>query len=348
MTQPSNQTERDKSAAQPKRGRGRPGTGSLRLCAHGWAARIVTIEDGEKVRKMVRLGTTSNAVAKRKLARLLSDSTATLEGLKLQASRAETYAELAERVAASRNLEGIADAHSESTRERLWILLEIGHLSLASVLPEHIAGIYETVRAAGRSQSSLRHVRAILRSRFQVAMNSGLASNPLDRVRIPKVKIDRRERAVLSDDELVRYLGWQHPQERFRLAVLERQTMSALARMFGGVRTGDLHSMMWEHFDTTNDGAFTWGVALRKKTARPQRIEKSPPCCARSSKIGGNARASQPRGCYSPPYVASAQARGPRQGFPMPKRYAVTCPGALASRIGAPRRRSGNGPKTAN
>jgi integrase len=192
--------------------------------------------------------------------------------MKLQAARAETYAELAERVAASRTAEGIVDAHSESTRERLWILPEIGHLPLAEVTPEHIAGVYDTVRAAGRSQSSLRHVRAILRSRFEVAMSCGLASNPLDRVRVPKVKIDRRERAVLTDDELVRYLGWQHPQEHHRLAVLERQTMSALARMFGGLRTGDLHSMTWEHFDAKDSG-FTWGMALRRKTARPQRIE---------------------------------------------------------------------------
>ncbi len=40
-----------------------------------------------------------------------------------------------------------------------------------------------------------------------------------------------------------------------------------------GLRTGDMHAVKWEHFDTTLDGAFTWGIALRRKTARPQRIE---------------------------------------------------------------------------
>ena len=53
--------------------------------------------------------------------------------------------------------------------------------------------------------------------------------------------------------------------------------MSALARMFGGLRTGDVHALNWEHFDTSStpelSGAFTWGMALRRKTARPQRIE---------------------------------------------------------------------------
>ena len=60
--------------------------------------------------------------------------------------------------------------------------------------------------------------------------------------------------------------------EHRQVAVLQRQTMSALARMFGGLRTGDIHAVKWDHFDTTSDGAFTWNTALRRKTARPQRI----------------------------------------------------------------------------
>jgi len=255
-----------------KQSRGRPSKGQLIYASYGWGARIVTIVDGEKVRTMVRLGTTSKAAAKRKLERLLAEPSAALASMKDIAARPETYAELADRVAATRTKEGVADVAAEVTREKLWILPEIGQMALVAITPEHIAAIYEGARAAGRSQSTLRHLRAVLRSRFAIAVNSGLASNPLDRVRIPKVKIDRRERAVLTDDELATYLGWEHPQEKHRLAVLERQTMSAIARMFGGVRTGDLHSMSWAHFDSA-EGSFTWGMALRKKTARPQKIE---------------------------------------------------------------------------
>jgi len=118
-----------------------------------------------------------------------------------------------------------------------------------------------------------------MQSRFNSAVEDEIiASSPVARVRIPKAKIDRRERAVLTDTELAIYLAWAHPLKHHQLAVLERQTMSALARMFGGLRTGDIHALNWGHFDITTDdageplGLFTWGMALRRKTARPQRI----------------------------------------------------------------------------
>jgi len=136
-----------------------------------------------------------------------------------------------------------------------------------------VAAIYENVRSAGKSSSHLRHLRSVLRNRLAVAFEEEtIQANPVDRARLHKGKIDRLERTVLTDDELVRYLGWQHPQVHHRRAVLERQTMSVLARIFGGLRTGDLHALKWSGFDTTND-AFTNGKALRQKTKRPQTIE---------------------------------------------------------------------------
>jgi integrase len=77
---------------------------------------------------------------------------------------------------------------------------------------------------------------------------------------------------VLTDEELARYLAWQHPAKRFRMAALERQTMSCVARVFGGLRTGDLHALSWENLDS-EQGQFEWGWAPRKKTAAPQLLE---------------------------------------------------------------------------
>src|SRR5690606_20572399 len=97
--------------------------------------------------------------------------------------------------------------------------------------------------------------------------------NVCRKVRLPKhAKVDRRERAVLSDDELVRYLSWQHPIEGQRGAVLERQTMACVSRMFGGLRLGDLKAIRWEAF-TVDDGRFPTGWVPREKTARPQLLE---------------------------------------------------------------------------
>jgi integrase len=80
-----------------------------------------------------------------------------------------------------------------------------------------------------------------------------------------------KERSVLTDFELARYLAWRHPDERHQVATLERQTMSCIARLFGGLRTGDLHVLDWSSIDTTN-GAFTWGYAPRAKAGKSQKL----------------------------------------------------------------------------
>ncbi len=90
-----------------------------------------------------------------------------------------------------------------------------------------------------------------------------LPENVAKRVKLPKSGRANPERAVLDDFELARYLAWQHPQEDHQSAVLERQTMSCVARLFGGVRTGDLHVIRWEELDATN-GRFAYGYAPRK------------------------------------------------------------------------------------
>jgi integrase len=47
--------------------------------------------------------------------------------------------------------------------------------------------------------------------------------------------------------------------------------LAAVSRMFGGLRTGDLHALRWGiHIETET---FTYGVAPRQKTATPQPLE---------------------------------------------------------------------------
>lgn len=92
-------------------------------------------------------------------------------------------------------------------------------------------------------------------------------------MRVPKAAAgDTWERAVLTDEELLRYLTWTHPSEKLRAAVLERQTMACVSRMFGGVRLGDLRVSRWDWFQT-EDGRFEFGWAPRRKTKRPQLLE---------------------------------------------------------------------------
>ena len=274
MTQDSN----TKSAN--KHGGGRRRTGSLEWRGGTWCARVTVSIDGVAMRQWVRLETDSKAVARRKMARVVAQQNApSAEQVAELAARAETYAELSKRIAEQRRAEGLAGCRSEESTESVWVIPEVGHLAIGSIRPEHIAGIYENARKSGKSLSLIRNLRTVMQSRFNSAVEDEIiASSPVDRVRIPKAKIDWRERAVLTDTELAIYLAWIHPLKHHQLAVLERQTMSALARMFGGLRTGDIHALNWGHFDITIDdageplGSFTWGMALRRKTARPQRI----------------------------------------------------------------------------
>jgi len=57
----------------------------------------------------------------------------------------------------------------------------------------------KTSEPRARACLIVRHLRSILRSRFEVALEEDLIqASPMERVRIPKAKIDRRERAVLD------------------------------------------------------------------------------------------------------------------------------------------------------
>ena len=107
-----------------------------------------------------------------------------------------------------------------------------------------------------------------------------------------------KTRAVLTDEELMIYLAYQSRDERRHDAVLERQVAACLARMFGGLRTHDLVSLKWEHFET-EAGRFGWGWAPRKKRHGRRDRWWCPRCSDLSSETGGSARAGQPRGwCF--------------------------------------------------
>jgi integrase len=56
------------------------------------------------------------------------------------------------------------------------------------------------------------------------------------------------------------------------MVALERQVMACIARMFGGLRTGDLHALDWSTLDSEG-GASAWGWAPRQKAGTPWLLE---------------------------------------------------------------------------
>jgi len=256
---------------------GRKRVGTLEYRSGSWHVRLTVDADGETIRPWFDLETQSKAIARRKAARLALTNArgapVNVEAVAADAKRDETLNEAIERVLKLRRAEGIRDIANDQIRLRLHVQPLIGAMHVTAVRPTHIRDVLDEARTAGKSRRTLVHIRRALNIVFDSLWRDEIiAENPVARVKVPRVPEDKRERAVLTDDELAVYLAWQHPVEQHRLAVLERQALACISRMFGGLRTGDLHALRWDEFETEH-GMFRRGWAPRKKTARPQLLE---------------------------------------------------------------------------
>ena len=248
----------------------RPRTGSLYWTKSGWRARLTVDVDGVSVQKSFDLETTDRAVARVKLRRLLREN-ATAAELEAEAPLLETFTEAAERIVGE---SVIRSKRTRLDRLRLHVYPAIGPKRVNEIVAGDIREILKKLADAGASKQTCVHMRndvsAVLGELWRHDM---LPENVCAKVQIPKnAKVDKRERAVLTDEELVAYLAWQHPSEKKQAAVLERQVMACVSRVFGGIRWGDIRALRWEAFETENDGRFSYGWAPRKKTARPQAL----------------------------------------------------------------------------
>ena len=245
---------------------GRPRTGSLYFAKSGWRARLTVEIDGERIKQTFDLGTQSKAAARMKLKRLQKEHVPTQQ----EASREETFREAAERIV------GDSDIASKSNRlGRLnnHVYPHIGDQLVSRVESTDIEDVLRAVAVKGLSKDLVVHVRhdigAVMSKLWRARL---IPEDVMARVETPKGKVDNRHRAVLTDQELATYLAWSHPDETFAVAVLERQTMACVSRMFGGVRIGDIRALKWEELDT-EAGRFEMGWAPRKKTDTPQLLE---------------------------------------------------------------------------
>jgi integrase len=221
---------------------------------------------------VVDLGSADRVVARRKLAKLEGEQPASPDALAGEAAKGETFAEAAKRVHAMRKAAGVVSADIERSRLRLYAE-SIAESAVTAVETVHANQVLDAAAAAGLSKQSVIHVRQAMRVVFgQLKREGAIKVNPVDDAELPRMKPEtKRERVILTDEELAAYLAYAPEQERDRSGVRERQTMAAVARMFGGLRTGDLHALRWgQHVDTET---FAAGVAPRQKSATPQLLE---------------------------------------------------------------------------
>jgi integrase len=246
-------------------------TGSLYWTKSGWRARLTLDVDDVELRRSFDLETTDKRVAKIKLKRLLEQPDAGPGELATEAKRSETFEQAADRIIKA---SGIRSATMRLGRLRKHAYPAFGQKPVEAVTASDVEEMLDTIAADGGSRQGCVHLRndvsAVLGELWRLEV---VPTNVAKKARIPKTaKVDRRERTVLTDGELLTYIAWEHPLEHEQDSVRERQTMACVSRVFGGVRLGDLRALGWELFDTV-EGAFAWGWAPRQKTERPQQLE---------------------------------------------------------------------------
>lgn len=285
----------------PKRAprRGRPRSGTLDYTkTDGYVVVYPAEKDGVTIRLRHPLGTHDARIAPIKQKRFMADLNAgkiAPADAAHEAARVEYLFEACERVHASRKAAGIVSAGDAIGRLRLYAYPELrvgkpddtaqeddapegcaeaGRIEVTEIRPLHINAILDYARDCGKSRETIKHLKQDLLNVFAALLREEaiIGDNPVETATMPTMaKVIEKERAVLEDAELATYLGYEHPQEHWRMAILETQVMTCMSRMFGGLRTGDLHVIKWESLDTSgDDGRFEWGRAPRAKTKRPQ------------------------------------------------------------------------------
>jgi hypothetical protein len=257
-----------------------PRTGTLIWQKRGYAARVPVRVEGELVKQVFFLETDSKAVARVKMRQLIERIERGEMPDAETAGRAESFADACARVHELRKKDGVKSATDEDSRLKRYAVPELGAMLVTAVRTLDVNGVLDACKAKGRDRQTVVHLKQDLGNVFSVLKREGaIKVNPVNEAEVPKYgKTVKKTRAVLTDEELVSYLDWQHPLEKHQGAALERQVMACIARMFGGLRTGDLHGLVWASFDLApypedqKGGRFAWGWAPRQKTGMPQKL----------------------------------------------------------------------------
>ena len=259
---------------------GRKRTGTKQLRSGVWYARITI--PGTKERPWYCLETGDEGLADRRLERLnqrLGAGAPTPAPGELAAAVPEekrawgTFREYAESWVAERKADGIVSARDEERNLVGYVFPTLGSKPLAecAIAPTDVKEVLSLAAAAGLAVETQRKIRGVMDRVFKAAIAAGrLTDNPVAklprRARAGKkaaATAVKKRRTILTDAEIARYLACETVDT-------ELQLMSLVARVEGGMRTGDLNRWDWTHIATTD---FASCVVPRAKTDAPQVLE---------------------------------------------------------------------------
>jgi len=252
-------------------------TGSLELRDGVYFARVTIGSGAEQSRPWFCLNTGDEGAAKKRLAKLVTDAAAgKLKPPQEDVGGKVTFKAYASAWVEKRIAQGVVMATTEKGLLERDVYPAIGRVRLVDVTPVQIAALLEVaavrpsaIRGATRTigASTVGTIRATIHRVLDQAWRDGLITeDPTKKVRLPPSQEIKKDRAIVTDAELLQYLACPE-------ANLELRMMSLVARSEGGMRTGDLTRWSWamvdrEHFATCS--------IPRSKKKRPQALAIPP------------------------------------------------------------------------
>lgn len=247
----------------------RKATGTVAQRNGRWFARTTVEKDGKKTRPWIPLSAKTEEQARAQLAVLIEKDHA-------HPAAPQTFRSYSERWVESRRASGVAMTDSEASLLKLHVHPFKGSsgrerafgerpLSVEDCTPRAIRELLEAVRAKGKSNQTITHVRGTLSRIFDQAWRDEIIpSNPVLKVKAPTSKNEvKRPREILTDEEIAQYLACAECDP-------ELQIMSLVARCEGGMRTVDVNTWRWSMLDLAT---FASCYVPRTKSGIPQKLE---------------------------------------------------------------------------
>lgn len=238
-------------------------TGTLELRKGVWHARVTVDVEGGQERRWFTLGTSNRTMASTRLKKLVKDIAAGKTSV--QAATSTSAAETVKDYAS-----GAEARMSDDDRRnlRLHAFRSIGPMLVGDVESQHVKSALTEAIEEGLKHESVRKLLGAMRRLFALAVEDQIIeTNPAATVKIPKQRgADRevhKEREILRDDEFSALMACPDVDEELRM-------MSLVARVEGGMRTGDVNRWDWAMVDRVH---FAACHVSRSKTAKQQALE---------------------------------------------------------------------------